>query len=78
MPKHTFEYHPIETAPKDREIAILTSRGHWVAAYWQMGTRGNYWVRTRDGSPINDPYYWSEISDMIPSPVQEVVKGEER
>ena len=66
--KITFEVHPIETAPKDREI-MLFEAGTWFVSQWivsrDFGASGRgFWYTTPGGSPT----HWAEIESMaVPS-----------
>jgi hypothetical protein len=60
---HTFEYHPIETAPKDRAIMLLY-RGEWHIGRWERVNGCERWPRF--GGKWCNPACWAEIADMQP------------
>lgn len=65
--KHTFEYFPIETAPKNREIMIF-ARGAWISARWHERRKyerypSGWW---HGGLTVSKPTHWAEIEAMKP------------
>jgi hypothetical protein len=58
-----FEAHPIETAPKDRQIMLLKETGLWYLGFWNKFSKA--WT-TMDLCTIAAPVRWAEIADMAP------------
>jgi hypothetical protein len=61
----TFTTHPIETAPKDRRIALLEYE-QWGVGAWSLHD-GGYWCSTRGVSRRMQPTHWAEIDHMKPA-----------
>jgi hypothetical protein len=63
--KHTFKYWPIESAPKDRAIAVFD--GLWFIAHWTTDLAGG-WVHVEQNSRVwLNPTHWAEIASMAPT-----------
>jgi hypothetical protein len=66
----TFTAHPIETAPKDREIAAYTHSSGWVRVCWDV--EENLFEIVPAYNPLGmqlhllAPTHWAEIEDMRP------------
>jgi len=73
----SFRAYPIETAPKDREIALLID-GKWFPGKWDSQPYGTkpkpYWCSIYYQIPLgvarmrdNQPTLWAELSEMVPT-----------
>jgi broad specificity phosphatase PhoE len=57
----TFTAHPIETAPKDREILVYSPQyKEWHYGKWRGDHARTFW------GVIKNPTHWAEIEDMRP------------